>query len=49
MMTGFVRRIVLLSLALISAGVLSPGTSALAQENPPPTPTTIPCATGVSS
>ena len=45
-MTGIIRRVLLLSLALISSLAFAP---ALAQDNPPPKAITIECASGVSS
>ena len=48
-MTGIIRRVVLLSFALIAAAALSPATVTIAQDNPPPKPITIPCATDVSA
>jgi hypothetical protein len=47
-MTGTIRRVVLLSFALIAAAALSPATATIAQDNPPPKPIDLPCFTDAS-
>ena len=48
-MTGIIRRILLLSFALIAATALVPTSATIAQDNPPPKPITLDCATDVSA